>query len=196
MVVGLTGGIGSGKSTVAKLFAELGVPVYDSDSRAKALMVSSPELKADIIGLLGPGAYQGVDLDRAFVASRVFGDPELLQRLNAMVHPAVRADFLQWTAERDAPYVIQENALIFEGNDQDRYDCIILVTAPRELRIQRVIKRDGARRKDVLARMDNQMGEGEKRPGATHIIENLDLATTKTRVHELHRELGALATKF
>lgn len=196
MVVGLTGGIGSGKSTVAKIFRQLGVPVYDSDSQAKELMVSSPGLKAAIIELLGAGAYQGEVLDRAYVASRVFRDRELLQKLNALVHPAVREHFLQWTLAQDTAYVIQENALIYESGQQDRYDHTILVTAPRELRLERVVKRDGTDPGAVLERMDNQMEDDLKIGLADFYIENLDLAATTEQVRELHIRLLALAAKF
>ncbi len=196
MLVGLTGGIGSGKSTVGKLFGQLGVPVYDSDSRAKELMVSSPELKASIIELLGTEAYQGEALDRAYVASRVFKDKELLQKLNALVHPAVGEHFLQWAHAQDAAYVIQETALIFESDQQDFYDQTILVTAPRELRLERVVKRDGADPGAVLDRMGNQMEDERKIGLADFCIENLDLDATAEQVRELHTRLLALSTKF
>lgn len=196
MLVGLTGGIGSGKSTVAKIFRQLGVPVYDSDSQAKELMVSSPGLKTAIIELLGAEAYQEGILDRTYVASRVFKDRELLQKLNALVHPAVREHFLQWAHAQDAAYVIQETALIFESNEQDRYDHTILVTAPRELRLERVIKRDGTDPDAVRDRMDNQMEDDLKIGLASFCIENLDLDATAEQVRELHSRLLALAAKF
>lgn len=196
MVVGLTGGIGSGKSTVAAMFRDLGVPVYDSDVRAKALMVDSPELKKAIGELLGPEAYQEDRLDRAYVAKRVFGDPALLEQLNALVHPAVRQDFLAWARAQATDYVIQETALIFETGSQDQYDRVLLVTAPKETRLQRVIQRDAALREEVLQRMDNQMPEDRKEALADFTIENLELEATEAKVGELHSIFKGLAVKF
>jgi len=194
MVVGLTGGIGSGKSTVAAMFRELGVPVYDSDVQAKALMARSPELKRSIGELLGPGAYRGEELDRAFVADQVFGDPLLLKKLNALVHPAVRKHFLDWAEAQGTDYVIQESALIFESNAQHQYDHVLLVTAPKDIRLERVMQRDSAGKQAVLRRMDNQMAEEQKIGLADYCLENLDLDATRNRVRELHGIFMGLAT--
>lgn len=193
MIVGLTGGIGSGKSTVAKMFRDLGVPVYDSDSEAKQLMVTSAKIKDAVTDLLGKGAYQKNVLDRSFVAEKVFNDPELLQKLNAIVHPAVKEHFLEWARGQSAPYVIQETALIFENGSQDQYDRTILVTAPLEMRLERVMKRDGVGPQAVLDRMKNQMDDSEKIDMAHFSIENLDLETTAERVKELHTKFMAEA---
>lgn len=190
-IVGLTGGIGSGKSTVAGMFRELGVPVYDSDSEAKQLMTSSPKVRNAIIELLGKAAYQENTLNRSFVAEKVFNDPELLQKLNAIVHPAVRDHFKEWAEGRHVPYVVQETALIFENGSQDHYDYIILVTAPLDVRLKRVMERDGVGPKAVLERMKNQMDDVDKIDMAHFCIENLDLETTKERVKELHTKLMA-----
>ena len=122
MIVGLTGGIGSGKSTVAKMFMELGVPVYDSDAEAKKLMATSPEVKSKIIELLGNEAYSNDVLNRSYIANKVFKDPILLEKLNGIVHPAVREHFLKWVKRKETPYVIQETALIFENDAHDKYD--------------------------------------------------------------------------
>lgn len=192
-IVGLTGGIGSGKSTVARMFRELGVPVYDSDSEAKQLMTSSGKVREAIIGLLGETAYQGKELNRSFVAEKVFKNPELLQKLNAIVHPAVRNHFKEWAKAQNAPYVVQETALIFENGSQDHYDHIILVTAPLDVRLNRVMERDGVEPKAVLERMKNQMDDADKVDLAHFCIENLDLETTKERVKELHTKLMAMA---
>ncbi|MBO0324211.1 dephospho-CoA kinase [Muricauda sp. CAU 1633] len=196
-IVGLTGGIGSGKSTVAKMFRELGVPVYDSDEEAKKLMVSSTEVKEAIIELLGKKAYSDAVLDRTFIAKKVFKDPELLQQLNAIVHPAVREHFLEWAQKKVVPYVIQETALIFENGVQDKYDYTILVTAPKEIRLQRVMDRDGVDEQQVVERMQNQMEDNKKIQLANFCIENVDLETTKQKIKDLHTELVALsASKF
>lgn len=192
-IVGLTGGIGSGKSTVAQMFRDLGVPVYDSDAEAKELMISSGELKTAISKLLGPKAYIEGELNRAYIASKVFTNLDLLQQLNAIVHPAVKKDFLSWASKQKESYVIQETALIFENNAQDQYDHIILVTAPQEVRLQRVVQRDGANSQEVLDRMKNQMKDDEKAGLAQFQIVNLDLEHTRRQVLELHGKLAAQA---
>lgn len=196
MIVGLTGGIGSGKSTVAKMFKELGVPVYDSDKEAKKLMVDSKEVRYKIEQLLGNNAYANGGLNRQYIAGKVFKSPELLQKLNNIVHPAVRTHFLEWAKRQESPYVIQETALIFENGAQEKYDRTILVTAPVENRIQRVIDRDNVGKQAVLDRMENQLNDEKKRRMAHYSIENLDLEKTKGKVKELHLKLLAMAIKF
>lgn len=196
MLVGLTGGIGSGKSTVAQTFRDLGVPVYDSDKEAKSLMVNSPELKSAIIDLLGDNAYTGKTLNRSYIAELVFKDAGLLQKLNKIVHPAVRQHFLKWANEQSAPYVIQETALIFENGVQDNYSATILVTAPLEMRLKRVMERDGVGKQVVLERMKNQMDDNQKIDLAQFCIENIDLEATKEKVRGLHAKLRSMAAKF
>ncbi|WP_127137911.1 dephospho-CoA kinase [Flagellimonas oceanensis] len=196
MIVGLTGGIGSGKSTVANMFRELGVPVYDSDKEAKLLMSGSQEVKAAITDLLGKEAYSDGELNRAFIADKVFKDSELLEKLNGIVHPAVRKHFMQWAEARETPYVIQETALIFENNAQNNYDSTILVTAPVETRIKRVVDRDGVEKQAVIDRMQNQLNDGQKLDLADFSLENLELDKTKKKVKELHLKLLAAASKF
>lgn len=189
MVIGLTGGIGSGKSTVAHMFRDLGIPVYDSDNEAKRLMVSSPELKKAIMHLLGEEAYLDGKLNRGYIAEKVFGDPGTLQRLNSLVHPAVRLDFDRWVSAQTAPYVIQETALIFESGTENLYDRVILTTAPVQLRVDRVTKRDGSAKKEVMQRIKNQMGDGLKSKKANYSIDNIDLDTTRTQIQKLHNNL-------
>lgn len=195
-IIGLTGGIGSGKSTVSKMFMELGIPVYDSDSEAKNLMEHSANLKAAIKQLLGKDAYKEGKLNRAYIAAKVFNDTDLLKRLNGIVHPAVREHFMEWAKKQSTPYVVQETALIFENGSQDQYDHTILVTAPKDLRVQRVMNRDCVDRKAVLERMKNQMDDAEKKAMANFCIENVDLETTRKTVKELHTKLMAMSTKF
>lgn len=190
-IIGLTGGIGSGKSTVAKMFMELGVPVYDSDFEAKNLMERSTKLKEAIKKLLGKDAYTKGKLNRPYIAAKVFNDADLLKRLNGIVHPAVREHFMEWAKKQSAPFVVQETALIFENGSQDQYDLTILVTAPKDLRVRRVMDRDGVDRKAVLERMKNQMDDAEKLAMADFCIENIDLETTRKAVGELHTELMA-----
>ncbi|MEP2277877.1 dephospho-CoA kinase [Maribacter sp.] len=191
MVIGLTGGIGSGKSTVAGMFNELGVPVYDSDQRAKYLMNNSELIFEQLVELLGEEAYVDGRLNRSFIASKVFKDKELLQKLNGIVHPVVRQDFVDWTKEQDSPYVIQETALLFENRAQELYDKVILVTAPKEVRIARVLHRDESTREQVEARMSNQLDDETKLKLTNIVIENIDLDRTKEKVLKVHASILA-----
>jgi dephospho-CoA kinase len=194
ITIGLTGGIGSGKSTIAKMFRELDVPVYDSDIEAKILMTTSPQLKREITSLLGEAAYKEGELDRTYIASKVFSDQNILKKLNAIVHPAVREHFEQWRGLQNAPYVIQETALIFENGMEDYYDYVILVKAPVELRLKRVMERDGVEESDVRKRMDQQVSDILKIDKANFIIENRDLGNSRNKVSQLHNILTRLST--
>lgn len=188
-VIGLTGGIGSGKSTVARMFELLNVPVYYADQEAKRLMTSSADLKLGIRQLFGEGAYINDRLNRGYIADIVFRDKEKLKALNALVHPEVRKDFLHWVDIQDAPYVIQENPLIFEKNDQGSFDKVIVVTADKEVRIQRIIERDGLSKDQVLDRMANQLDDAKKTELADFLIYNETLAHTKIQVNAIHQQL-------
>lgn len=189
MIVGLTGGIGSGKSTVANVFKELGIPVYDSDLEAKNLMVTNTLLIEKIKSLFGEEAYVNGNLNRDYIASKVFLDKKLLNKLNTIVHPAVRKHFFEWTEEQEAPYVIQEAAIIFENKMQSNYDAIVLVVAPIKTRVQRVVSRDGSSEEEVLVRINNQLPDEDKIPESDFVIENIDLESTKKRVVDIHDKL-------
>ncbi|WP_405382420.1 dephospho-CoA kinase [Maribacter sp. LLG6340-A2] len=191
IIIGLTGGIGSGKTTVGKMFQELGVPVYNSDIRAKKLMNSSKKIRKELIELFGEKAYIEKELNRTFIAEKVFKDKLLLEKLNAIVHPKVRKDFLKWSKKQSFGYVIQETALLFENNAQDLYHAVILVTAPTELRIERILKRDESSRQQVLSRINNQLDDKEKIKLADYIIENIDLDQTAQKVLDLHERILA-----
>ncbi|MCX2719386.1 dephospho-CoA kinase [Lentiprolixibacter aurantiacus] len=188
-IVGLTGGIGSGKTTVSRMFEALGVPVYNSDKRAKELMVTSKKLRVQIIDLLGEEAYKNGQLQRNFIAERVFALPELLQKLNALVHPAVKEDFKQWASQQDFPYVIQEAAILIENGSHEAFDKMILVTAPLEERIARILKRDSSSREAILERMQHQWEDSKKAQFADFVIENLELTKTQEKVAAIHAEL-------
>lgn len=188
-IIGLTGGIGSGKTTVAKLFVALGVPVYDSDKEAKILMNTSKVLIKEIKELLGEEAYKESELNRRYIAGKIFKDKKLLQKLNAIVHPAVRENFLQWVSEQNTSYVIQETALLYENNAASLYDAVILVTAPEELRVERVLHRDATTKEAVLARINNQLSDKEKIAKANFILENIDIKETEQKVEALHKSL-------
>jgi len=188
-VLGLTGGIGSGKSTVAGYFRDLGVPVYDSDQEAKLLMTENEEIRKEIIALFGEEAYRDKGLNREFISSKVFNDPQLLEQLNGIVHPRVRAHFRAWVAAQDAPYVLQEAAILFENGAHKQLDAMILVWAPKESRIHRVMERDNVGREAVLARMQNQWSDTETSALADYIIENIDRLETARQVARIHSEL-------
>ena len=189
-IVGLTGGIGSGKTTVAGMFQDLGVPVYNSDTRAKELMSTSPELREKIVGLLGEDAYVKGELNRALIAEQVFMNKELLSALNAIVHPAVREDFTSWASAQQASYVIQEAAILFENGAYTGFDSMILVTAPRKIRLERIMQRDSSSETDVLARMNHQWADEKKLPLAQFVIENIELENTRSAVGKIHKKLS------
>ncbi len=188
-VIGLTGGIGSGKSTVARMFELLNVPVYYADQEAKRLMTNSTTLKLGIVQLFGERAYVNNKLNRRYIADVVFKDKVKLEALNALVHPEVRKDFLQWVDSQQAPYVMQENPLIFEKNDLELFDKVIIVTADKEVKIQRIIDRDGLSKDQVLDRMANQLDDTEKTKLADFVIHNETLENTKTQVDQIHHQL-------
>ena len=188
-VIGLTGGIGSGKTTVCNMFADLGVPVYNSDLEAKRLMHNSKNVRDRIIALLGEEAYHGTELQRQFVASKVFKDADLLQNLNAIVHPEVKRHFYEWVANQNFSYVIQEAAILFENGSYTAFDKMILVTAPEEDRIARIQERDGTTREAILERMGHQWKDDRKAELADYIIENTDLDRTRGQVAVIHAEL-------
>lgn len=193
MRVGLTGGIGSGKSTVASYFRALGIPVYDSDTRAKELMQTDGELRKEIAELLGDKAYSPEGLNRQWIASRVFSDPQLLQALNKRVHPVVRTDFDRWCAQQEAPYVLQEAAILLENSAYRHLDRTILVTAPEKSRINRVVQRDNVTPLQVKQRMKNQWTDTDKIPLVDFVIENTDLDITREQVGAIHLKLLELS---
>ena len=194
MIVGLTGGIGSGKSTEANFFRALGVPVYDSDSEANLIMVASKTIRNSIISLFGPASYEGQKLNKTYLSDIVFNDSDKLEQLNAIVHPAVRKHFLNRAKVQNTRYVLQETALLFENNLQHHYDKVILVTAPKTLRIRRVMKRDGVSEIDVCARIDHQLSDAIKSKMADFIIENAEQYETQKRVAEIHSKLEGQTT--
>lgn len=188
-IVGLTGGIGSGKSTVARMFEMLNVPVYYADFEAKELLNNSESIKVGMRKLFGEKAYVDNVLNRAYIADIVFKDKVKLSALNALIHPKVRAHFLEWVAQQSAPYIIQENPLIFEKNQQDLFDKIIAVRADKDLRIQRVMARDKVSKEQVLDRMSNQMEDWEKTGSADYVIDNETLENSKIQVDQIHQKL-------
>lgn len=192
ILVGITGGIGSGKTTVSKVFKSLGVPVYYADDRAKQLMVQDDVLVSDIKALFGEESYdrQG-QLNRTYLAERVFSDAAELEKLNALVHPAVGRDFASWVKAHHAhPYLLKEAALIFEAGSYKQLDQVIVVTAPKEERVKRVLLRDFHRsREQVLAIIEKQLSEAERKRRADYIIDNSGKVMVIPQVLGLDRKL-------
>ena len=191
MVIGLTGGIGSGKSTAANYFATFeNVSIYNADKEAKKLMTNSNELKEKIISLFGKNAYVDNTLNRKFIANIVFNDIEKLEMLNNIVHPAVHKHLENFVLTHEAnSYILYENAILFENNSQFICDKIITVTAPKELRIQRVIERDNTTKKAVEERMKNQWKQSKKVLQSHYIIHNTNLLKTQKNILRIHNIL-------
>ncbi len=189
-VVGLTGGIGSGKTTIAKMFEEQGIPVYYADDEAKKLMNTSELIKQKLISAFGEDSYQNEKLNRAYLAEQVFNDKEKLKTINSIVHPEVDRHFKEWVSAQQSKIVVQENAILFESGKKDRFDVIITVTAPEEVRIRRVVKRDQTSEEQVKARIKNQMDDTEKIKNSDYTIENTDLAKSKKQVLQIIRLLN------
>lgn len=188
-VLGLTGGIGSGKTTVAGFFEELGIPVYIADREAKRLMEEDPKVRQDIINLFGNGAYDQNLPDRKYIASLVFRDKEKLEQLNDIIHPAVALDFERWKSNQQAPYVLYEAAILFEKGGYKKCDFNLLVTAPHSEKIKRLQKRDSSTLEEIEARMSHQWTDEKKAELADFIIENDYLPKTRRAVLQLHETL-------
>lgn len=191
-VVGLTGGIGSGKTTVANFFKDHGVPIYIADDEAKKLMTDDA-VKDEIIALLGDESYgPSGKPDRKYIASQVFENEELLKKLNQIIHPRVGEHFAQWLEKQDAAYVLYEAAILFETQKYQELDYTILVTAPKQVRIARLKKRDNSSESQIRARMENQWPDSRKKKLADFVIENRDLIRTKAQVSKFHSFLSSL----
>ncbi|HEY1039349.1 MAG TPA: dephospho-CoA kinase [Bacteroidia bacterium] len=171
--VGLTGGIGSGKSTVARIFETMSVPVYYSDDRAKE-MYFVPDVKEKVIALLGKEVYLSeTQIDKKLISAKIFSNTDLLHGINNIIHPAVKRDFSEWAAaKKDYAFVLKESALLFETGIYKTLDANILVVSPEYLRAKRIAKRDGLTEEEVLLRFKSQMNDEQKLPLATYIIHN------------------------
>jgi len=193
MQVGITGGIGSGKTTVCLLFAALGIPIYDADAAAKRLMTEDDVLQKQLIELFGEAVYVGHELNRPWIAEQVFNNKNLLEQLNGLVHPAVARDTIAWTSQQNAPYVLKEAALLIESGSYQVLDKLIVVSAPEELRISRVMARNQITREEVLSRIQNQLPEAEKLQMADYIIINDGEHALLPQVLDIHQKLLKLA---
>lgn len=185
-IIGLTGGIGSGKTRVVKVFSDLGVPCYVADNAAKELMAKEASLIKQIKDLFGAKAYNTQGLNRAYIGAIVFSDPQKLKALNAIVHPAVAKDFSLWLALQKAPYVIKEVAILFETGGYKAVDQTLLITAPKEVRLQRAMQRDQVAKEVILARMNHQWEDEQRIPLADHIINNDIWEETLKEIKRLH----------
>lgn len=187
--VGITGGIGSGKSYVAKVFKALGVPFYDADKEAKELMNTNPEIRDALVRAFGREVYDAKGrLNRSYLASQVFKDKDKLDRLNVIVHPIVIQHGADWSVSQTFPYSLKEAALLFESGSYKQLDYTILVTAPEDVRIARVMQRDSVSRQDVLDRMSKQLPDEEKRALADFIIVNDGVESLLPQVLPLHEQ--------
>ena len=186
--IGLTGGIGSGKSAVAKIFETLGIPVYYADDASKRLMRDDEQLKSQVKNAFGDVAYINGKLNREYLSAQVFNDIEKLTLLNSFVHPATIKDAEQWMQKQKAPYIIKEAALIFESGSQKNLDYVIGVRAPEQLRLQRAMQRDNISSEQVIARMSKQMDEEEKLRLCDFVIVNDEKQLVIPQVISLHEK--------
>ncbi len=184
--VAICGGIGSGKSTICQMFAERGASIYDSDSRAKALMNESAELREALCTEFGAECYEGGQLNRSYLAAKVFGSDEQLAKLNSIVHPAVKDDFLRWAEEQEGDYCILETAILFESGFDALVDQKVAILAPQPLRVMRAMERDGATKEQIEARIKAQMGDDELMARCDFAIVNIHLEDVEKDVAELN----------
>jgi dephospho-CoA kinase len=200
IIVGLTGGIGSGKSTVARLFSAYGIPVYYTDDEAKRLMITSKIIKRKLIQKFGNEAYIDNELNKPYLASLIFSNKTHLNYVNSIVHPKVAQHFKRWVKKqalnKNCKYVIQENAILFENGTYVDCDVIITVTAPKQTRIDRVVKRDKTTENKVLERINIQLSDDYKIERSDFIIKNIEKEKTKVRVLEIHNKIIELSTSF
>jgi len=188
--VGLTGGIGSGKSLVARMFGVLGVPVFEADAAGRHLLAEDPAVRAAILDRFGEGVVHHGKVDRKALAAVVFQDPQALADLNAIVHPAARQAFRHWAEQQHAPYVLMEAAILAETGGHQAFDRVVVVSAPEALRLARVMARDHATEAEVKARMRNQASEEQRLAIADHVIVNNDQQLVIPQVLQVHQALS------
>ena len=193
--VGITGGIGSGKSTLCRLLEEFGVEVYYSDDRAKELMHADQALREALVAEFGEEVYCDGVLNRAWLSERVFRNPERLAALNRLVHPAVMADFERWAEGQISPYVVLESAILFSANLETYVDCTVAVLAPVSLRVERASQRDGADKEAVTRRIEAQMSDDELARRADYSLVNIRLEELREEAESLHKRLLHAASK-
>lgn len=188
-IVGITGGIGSGKTTVAQFFKDFGIPVYHSDSEAKALMLRSKIIRRRLVALFGKQAYVDDTLNKDYLSKKIFNDKSLLDKMNAIIHPKVGEHFKRWLKKQNTTYILKEVAIIFEHNFENQYDYIITVVAEENERIKRVIKRDGKSQSEVKAIINNQLPDEIKIKKSDFVIYNDELIEAELQAKAIHNKL-------
>ena len=188
-IVGLTGGIGSGKTTVANMFQALGIAIYIADEEAKKLMTSSKVIKRKLIALFGEKAYVNDALNKPYIADTIFKNRLLLEKMNTIIHPRVASHFKKWLIKQKSPYVIKETAILFENEAYKQCDLIITVTAPKELKIKRLLSRDSMTVEKIEAIMNNQWNDEEKMKLSDYVIVNSELENTRQQVVKIHQKI-------
>ena len=190
IVVGVTGGIGSGKSTVAKEFQKaFGIPTYISDDEAKLLMVTSPEIKIELIALFGEEAYLGEELNKPFISQAIYNNKSVLEKMNAIVHPRVAAHFKKWVSVQHSPYVLKEAAILFESGADKSCDKIITVTLDKATKIKRLLKRDSTTIEKIESIMKQQWTDEMRIAKSDYVIVNDTMAHMKQQVAEIHNTI-------
>ncbi len=188
--IAITGGIGSGKTFVSELFKCIGIPVYSADSNAKRLMLVDKQLKKGIKNLLGDESYyKNGRPNRDYIAHKIFNKKSLLKKMNALIHPAVRNHFELWASNQDAPYVLEESAIVYEAGLESYFDAVILIIADEKLRIERVKKRDALDEKSIKERITNQISDRIKSKRADFIILNDGSISLIKQVNEVHNKI-------
>ncbi len=188
-IVGLTGGIGSGKTTVASMFQALGISIYIADEEAKKLMASSKVIKRKLIALFGEKAYVNEQLNKPFIADTIFKNSLFLEKMNAIIHPRVASHFKKWLLKQKSPYVIKEAAILFENEGYKQCDLIITVTAPKELKIKRLLSREHMTVEKIEAIMNNQWNDAKKMKLSDYVIINAELENTRQQVAKIHQQI-------
>jgi len=193
--LGVTGGIGSGKTTVCRIFRVLGVPVFVADAAAREVMNNDPGIRDRINSIAGEDLYSGGELDRMELARLIFNRPEMLKSVNAAVHPVVLQIFSKWADESDAPYVIMEAAVLFESKADTFVDRVVSISAPVEERIARVMGRNELSREQVIERINNQLEDDEREEQSYYVINNADNEMIIPEILKIHEDMLRLAEK-
>lgn len=193
--LGVTGGIGSGKTTVCRIFRVLGVPVFVADDAAKQLMNSDPDIRKKINEIAGQDLYSGGNLDRMELARLIFNKPEMLKNVNKVVHPVVLRTFDEWAEKAEEPYVIMEAAVLFESRGEAHVDRVVSISAPVEERIERVMGRSELSREQVLERINNQLEDDEREEQSYYVINNADNEMIIPEILKIHSDMLRFAGK-
>lgn len=187
--VGITGGIGAGKSTVSKIIESMGFPVFNSDDEAKKVINSHPEVKAELIALFGNSIYSNQELDRPKLAKLIFNDPSLRDKVNQIVHPRVRAEFASFVSRSFSPLIFNEAAILFETGAYKQFDETVLIISPIELRIERLVARDNSTREEIEARMKAQWSDDQKQELADYVIINDEVKPLINQIEKVISDL-------